>query len=831
VSKPQADLLRAAENRQAGEAQRRVRDIYEEILSASTSRLWKDSINMLNTVSESVFSRAAHFILELLQNAEDACARAQREGRLTFRISRDRIRISHNGAVFTEADLDAICGVRSTKRPDQDTLGFLGIGFKSVFKITDRPRISSGGFRFKFDRSAHTEPSEVPWQILPVWDEEVDQRGDSGETVVILPFRKPEFYTQTVEELKRLDVHVFLFLKWIKMVVIVYEDDRKRTVIKNRGEYNRILTLTKNSKPQRFVLFRRTSPVPSHIAKDPELVFYKRQHVKKREVVLAFGVDSNNNLVSLAEANTLGSVSSFLPLVEERSGAKYLIQGDFLVQPGREAIQYELLWNKWLLSEAATLATEAIEEFKKSSRWGGQFLPLFDCVDYGGQAAFDRLFKPELHDRIHDFLLKAKVVRTLKGNYIHPAQAVFVDDRLAGLITDNDLKPLLGGTDFKLAGVSSDIESLPAAVRSCVSQVNLPDISRHESFLMEKGRTAAGGDWFASFFRSLAASGHTFRSIQSRDHRGRIISVDSPIYVLTDDSSIAPANAVYLRDIPANVIALKKRFPAVDKVLKGYKIIHPTLDQPDITDFLKRHTHVQSIDFVRICRDVFLPRLLITTQPPTKDDLIAYTRLLQKGIFPAEAIWVLTKKGALKPSNQVFLSSAYSPAEDWEKTCKYVPSMDFLSESYLIGEAAAERPAWKNFFIRAGVREKADNPYVRDFAMQYVTATLAGEVSHFIAKDHQQHGYDLDSERTSDGMQVALEVKGQKSESAVELIGNEPTAAKQAKQKGTLFWLCIVAGIPETPRLWVVEDPLSVGDFKTVTIDISKWKAAGRRVN
>ena len=53
---------------------------------------------------------------------------------------------------------------------------------------------------------------------------------------------------------------------------------------------------------------------------------------------------------------------------------------------------------------------------------------------------------------------------------------------------------------------------------------------------------------------------------------------------------------------------------------------------------------------------------------------------------------------------------------------------------------------------------------------------------------------------------------------------------QQANSEGNLFWLCIVTGIPENPQLWVVEDPLKVGDYKTVTVDVSRWRRAGRRV-
>ena len=89
-------------------------EIRKDIEASSCTRLGKDSVNMLNTVSESIFSRSAHFILELLQNAEDSGPKGgPPNGEIEFAISQDRIRVSHNGTPFTKDNVDAICGVRT----------------------------------------------------------------------------------------------------------------------------------------------------------------------------------------------------------------------------------------------------------------------------------------------------------------------------------------------------------------------------------------------------------------------------------------------------------------------------------------------------------------------------------------------------------------------------------------------------------------------------------------------------------------------------------------------------------------------------------------------
>ena len=213
-----------------------------------------------------------------------------------------------------------------------------------MFKITDCPQVHSGEFHFKFDKTAHNEPASVPWQIMPLWVDTPNDQIDSSRTTFVLPFRQgTDFYEQTRDELKKLDVHVFLFLKWLKRLKVVDESTGQIVVVENIGETDGFVSIRKNETIQRFVICRRTAQVPPEVAKDPVLVFYKRQTVTQREVVIAFAVDKDGNLEPLEEASALGSVSSFLPLVEERSGAKFLIQADFLVQPGREASRAAVL--------------------------------------------------------------------------------------------------------------------------------------------------------------------------------------------------------------------------------------------------------------------------------------------------------------------------------------------------------------------------------------------------------------------------------------------------------------------------------------------------------
>jgi hypothetical protein len=635
---------------------------------------------MLNTVSESIFSRSAHFILELLQNAEDAGPKgAPPNGKIEFTISPSRIKITHNGSPFSVENVDAICGVRSTKQPSEGTLGFLGIGFKSVFKITDRPQIHSGAFHFKFDKAAHDNPPSVPWQIMPIWDEP-NEPIDPALTTFILPFRNDELHRQTLEELSKIDVHIFLFLKWMMSLKVVDEDGRASLSVESIGKAGNYLSLRKNGVRQRFVVFRRQCVVPSEVAADPALVFYKRQNVPRREVVIAFAVDREGNLRPIEQASALGSVSSFLPLVEERSGAKFLIQADFLVQPGREAIQYEMLWNRWLVREALETAKAAVDRFKNHRRWGKQFLPLFNFTAYPGQAAYERLFKPELRDPLLAYLRTQEVFAAASGGHAPADRLVHPEDGLKGLLEDSDM-PLIypGRSDLRLLDPSVDFNTVPVEVKQAVRDLRLEQVARNRKLLESRSGNEA---WLQRLYRAMAETNRSFRQSSRQGRRGRFFWEDDPIFVPIETNEILSAKLVHLRQIPAEITNLRKQFKEVDDLLRSYNFLHPCLDDEVLANFFIEHTHVERIDYDTICRSVFLPKVRISAPAPPNAELIAYTRLLQKGPSVTEPIWVLNKNGDPKPSNELFMGSAWSPSENWEKNAKFIQEIDFLSRDY-----------------------------------------------------------------------------------------------------------------------------------------------------
>ena len=89
---------------------------------------------------------------ELMQNADDALAGYNDSKKyLDIFFLPDSIKIT-NGSLFTERDFDNITEIAAGgKRDIIDNIGTFGVGFVSVFQITDIPAIYSNGVMVKLD--------------------------------------------------------------------------------------------------------------------------------------------------------------------------------------------------------------------------------------------------------------------------------------------------------------------------------------------------------------------------------------------------------------------------------------------------------------------------------------------------------------------------------------------------------------------------------------------------------------------------------------------------------------------------------------------------------
>lgn len=111
------------------------------------------------------------YLNELFQNADDAGA-----NRITVKLVDDYLIISHDGKHFSFDDIEnisRICNKKSKKRSDPMAVGQKGLGFKSVFYLSEYVLVSSANALFRFDKTAPelNALEAKPWELIPIWTE------------------------------------------------------------------------------------------------------------------------------------------------------------------------------------------------------------------------------------------------------------------------------------------------------------------------------------------------------------------------------------------------------------------------------------------------------------------------------------------------------------------------------------------------------------------------------------------------------------------------------------------------------------------------------------
>lgn len=120
------------------------------------------------------------FIYELLQNANDypqEIDNIKQPVDVEFHITDKYLIFMHTGAVFSEKNIAAICDINDKDKTDNtDTIGYKGIGFKTVFVDNNYVYLSTGRFHLRFDWDYSKNRVSTPWQLLPIWTDisEVD---------------------------------------------------------------------------------------------------------------------------------------------------------------------------------------------------------------------------------------------------------------------------------------------------------------------------------------------------------------------------------------------------------------------------------------------------------------------------------------------------------------------------------------------------------------------------------------------------------------------------------------------------------------------------------
>ncbi len=374
----------------------------------------KDKENLLKMVTESVYSEETHYVLELIQNAEDEGAKA-----ITFTITNDSIIVENDGEPFSADDVFSICSAGQSRK--ENKIGFFGIGFKSVFNITKNPQVISGKYNFQISEYIYPDTTDE----VPVSIESFDQsRGAS----FVLPINAMKGLNgkRLAKGLYEVNERLMLFLQSLERIVLndmTGEEGKTWEIRKEElvGGFIRIVN-TGTGLTSTWKVFRKTVRVPPN----KDIRVKGKEKAVRSTVVIAFPHPVEDTDVKAEK------VYCFLP-TRTRTDLPFLIQGDFIPTLGRESIEKNE-WNRWLLKKLGELAAESILDMREDKLFSKQLYNLIPLPD----EVLDEIIRKVPETILAK--LRKKRIAACEGSWEKIQDAVMLDQGLSGLISERDLK-------------------------------------------------------------------------------------------------------------------------------------------------------------------------------------------------------------------------------------------------------------------------------------------------------------------------------------------------------------------------------------------------------
>jgi len=518
--------------------------------------LASDLQNSIDHLSEGLYSKNAHFIFELIQNAEDNTYNGE-EPSLSFELvrtdptgtsgSHGAIIIRNNEVGFFPNNVDAICAVgKSTKEKTQGYIGEKGIGFKSVFRVTSNPHIISNGYSFCLPE--HDKVTGLGY-IVPRWiNEAVD--GTTIGTTIILPLDKPEFTYETIEKmLQDIEPETILFLSKIKKLEILAGTGETFTILKDDARFPVVEILVDGtrrgntlSKLDKFLLLTEPFDKPGDIAHE------KRTGITDREVSVAFPLNKENQIA--------GKVFAYLPVLSD-TGFPFLLNADFILTSSREEIQ-DVPWNHWLIKCSARLVADSLTILKEKEYLA---LPLLESLAKGFNEVPDyHLFHPIVVEVRNAFMNK---------DLLPADDGAFISARNAKLARGADLRKLLNqgqirslfqsmGTIKWLSGeITQDLT--PDLKRYLVEQLGIEEV-RPENFvelLTDDFLENQADRWMIDFYTFFKDRAEFWEKPDAPLKKRKIIRLEDNSHVIPFKSGNTP-NAYLPSSATTNFPTIKK---------------------------------------------------------------------------------------------------------------------------------------------------------------------------------------------------------------------------------------------------------------------------------
>ncbi|KAJ0790237.1 putative histidine kinase/HSP90-like ATPase superfamily [Helianthus annuus] len=357
--------------------------------------LTEDLHQAVKNLSAELYAKDVHFLMELIQNAEDNEYPEGVDPSLEFVITSKDITntgapatllVFNNEKGFSPKNVESICSVgRSTKKGlrKRGYIGEKGIGFKSVFLITSQPYIFSNGYKIRFNEKP-CQQCNVGY-IVPEWVEEDPTLSDIQSvygsstalptTTLVLPL-KAEKVKPVKDQLSSIHPEVLLFLSKIKRLSVREDnDDPKLNTVSAISISSEKNFVTLKSMDAESYTLHLTADVSGN-QDDTECGYYmwKQRFPVKQQNKVDVRSEVEEWVITLAFPNgkrlnrgaSMPGIYSFLP-TETVTNFPFIIQADFLLASSRENILWDNKWNEGILDCVPVAFLNSFTSLIKSS--------------------------------------------------------------------------------------------------------------------------------------------------------------------------------------------------------------------------------------------------------------------------------------------------------------------------------------------------------------------------------------------------------------------------------------------------------------------------------
>lgn len=391
------------------------------------------------------YPESAHFVYELLQNADDAEATEVyiilKQGQMLFKHNGKK----HFDITIEEAeevgDINSITGIGDSSKSDiQNKIGKFGVGFKAVFQYTDTPEIYDDVFKFKIEN--YIVPTLLPYD---------HPERKEGETLFVFPFKDEQQSYQDIE--KRLNnlQNPILFLRNLQR--IVWRIDKKDNTGKE-FEYSKeiIDSIDYDGDNVRMDHYVLCEP-----AKDSDVfLFSKRVNIinegKRQEHLINVGYYYDPTEKKLI-TNVTQNIYCFFP-TKESFNTCFVSHAPFLLTDNRQNLKPNENLNESLINLLAKLAAKAVVYLRDYGIHKKQLLIDENITEIipnyvkSYWESFDKQFEKPIIDAFKEILKTERILLSRNEKYLSLHEAykgsprelveLLSQDQLAMLTFDED---------------------------------------------------------------------------------------------------------------------------------------------------------------------------------------------------------------------------------------------------------------------------------------------------------------------------------------------------------------------------------------------------------